>query len=238
MLRRPGLASQPPAGEAFLREVNDELRRDQIEGFWKRFGRPLIGGVIAVLAAWGAWLWWDNRQQQAAGVEGEDMAAAVALLEASDNVTAQKKLDGLKTSKLVGYRTSALMADAAMAIQRGDTKSAVKTYGAIAGDAAVPEPWRNLALVRQTASEFDTMKPEAVIARLKPLAAAGNPWFGSAGEMTAIAYLKTGKPELAGKLFADMAKDEQVPESIRSRAVQMAGVLGVAAAPPAKELAK
>jgi hypothetical protein len=74
-----------------------------------------------------------------------------------------------------------------------------------------------------------------VIQRLKPLAVSGNPWFGSAGEMVAIAYLKQQKPELAAPVFAAMAKDQQVPRSIRSRATQMAGALGVDAVqdPPA-----
>jgi hypothetical protein len=232
------LASEPPVNEAFLREVDDELRRDQIEGFWKRWGRMLVGGVIGLLAIWAGWLWWQSRQNDAQGLDGEEMSAAVSALEAGNIGAATPALAKLKDSKFDGYRATARMADAALALQRGDTKAAVATYGEVVGDTKIAAPWRDLALVRKTAAEFDTLKPEEVIARLKPLAAAGNPWFGSAGEMTAIAYLKSGKPELAAKLFADIAKDEQVPETIRSRAVQMAGVLGVDAVPPAKEKAQ
>lgn len=39
--------------------------------------------------------------------------------------------------------------------------------------------------------------------------------------------MKMRKPELAGPMFAAMAKDENVPQSIRSRARQMAGLLGI-----------
>ena len=62
---------------------------------------------------------------------------------------------------------------------------------------------------------------------MKPLAEPGNPWFGSAGEMTAMAMLKQGKKAEAGRMFAAIAADEQVPSSIRARAVQIAGTLGV-----------
>jgi len=55
----------------------------------------------------------------------------------------------------------------------------------------------------------------------------GNPWFGSAGELVAMAYLRQNKPDLAGPLFAALAKDKTVPDSIRQRARQMAGALGV-----------
>jgi hypothetical protein len=85
--------------------------------------------------------------------------------------------------------------------------------------------------VRSTALEFDTLRPQAVIDRLKPFAVAGNPWFGSAGEMSAMAYLKLGRKQEAARIFAAMAKDQKVPESIRTRSVQMAGSLGVDALP-------
>ena len=72
---------------------------------------------------------------------------------------------------------------------------------------------------------------EAIVARLKPLAVPGNPWFGSAGEMVAVAYMNMNKPDLAGATFAAMARDEQVPSTIRSRVVQLAGILGIDALP-------
>ena len=85
----------------------------------------------------------------------------------------------------------------------------------------------DLALVRQTYAEFDSLKPQTVIDRLKPLAVKGAPWFGSAGELLAVAYLQLRRNREAGALFGEIAKDQKVPESLRQRAVQMAGVLGV-----------
>jgi hypothetical protein len=41
-----------------------------------------------------------------------------------------------------------------------------------------------------------------------------------------MAYMKQGKRELAGPLFAAIAKDEEVPQSLRSRTRQLAGLLG------------
>jgi hypothetical protein len=62
---------------------------------------------------------------------------------------------------------------------------------------------------------------------MEPLAKPGNPWFGTAGELTAMAMIKQGKKSEAGRLFATIAADRQVPPSIRARAVQIAGSLGV-----------
>jgi hypothetical protein len=66
-----------------------------------------------------------------------------------------------------------------------------------------------------------------VISRLAPLALPSEPWFGTAGEMTALAMIKQGRKQEAGQLFAAIAKDNTVPETTRARAVQVAGTLGV-----------
>ena len=97
---------------------------------------------------------------------------------------------------------------------------------AVADNDDAPEAYRNLATIRAVAATFDTMEPQQVIERLKPLATPGTPWFGSAGELLAMAYLKQGNNDLAGPLFASIAKDEDVPQTLRSRTRQMAGMLG------------
>jgi hypothetical protein len=66
-----------------------------------------------------------------------------------------------------------------------------------------------------------------IIQRLGAYARPGHPWFGSAGEMVAIAHLRQQQPQRAAPIFSAIARDETVPPSIRSRAVQMAGALGV-----------
>ena len=105
--------------------------------------------------------------------------------------------------------------------------SVTSTYKSIAEDSGMPQPYRDAALIRQTALEFDQLQPQQVIARLEPLTKQGEPWFGSAGEMSALALVKQGKRQEAGQLYAAIAKDKSVPETIRARAVQVAGSLGV-----------
>jgi hypothetical protein len=234
------LASTPPDNEGFLREVDDELRRDELQGFWKRWGRWLIGGIVGGLALFAGYLWWESEKVEKAGLDGEQLSQTLDTLATTDTPEAEAQLKKLTTAKSPGYRATAKIALAALAAQRGNAQVAAKGFAEVAGDESLAQPWRDLALVRQTVTEFDTLKPNVVIERLKPLAVAGHPWFGSAGEMVALSYIKLGQPQLAAKLFSDIAKDESVPETIRSRAVQMAGGLGADAASTAtsKDLVK
>ena len=112
-------------------------------------------------------------------------------------------------------------------MEQGRTAEAAEIYAGVAADADAPRLMRDLATIRQVAATFDGLEPGDVIARLEPMVAPGKPFFGSAGELVAMAYLEQGKTREAGALFASIAKDETQPEALRSRARQMAGVLGV-----------
>lgn len=229
------MAITPQSNEAFLREVDEELRRDQLATFWERHGRWLIVGIIAALALFGGWLYWQHHREQVAGAEGEKLADAYRSLGEEKTQTAQPVLNSLASSSRPGIRASALATQADLLLEKKDTKGAAAKFAAIAGDSSIGEPLRDLALVRQTAAEFDTLRPQVVVERLRSLAVKGNPFFGSAGEMVAIAQLRMGRRDLAGQMLAQIANDPDVPATIRQRTVQMAGAMGVDAIADSKD---
>ncbi|WP_370309770.1 tetratricopeptide repeat protein [Sphingobium abikonense] len=220
------MALTPQNSEAFMREVDDAVRQDQLTTFWQRYGRILIVLLVVGLAAFGGWLYWQHHQKTQSEAVSEQMDTLLDTAVGGGTPDA-KQLDALTKASQPGYRASALLVQAGVAARKGDAKAAIAAYRAIAADGSLDQPYRDLALIRQTSLEFDSLKPQQVVDRLKPLAVEGAPWFGSAGELVAIAYMKMGKNDLAGPMFAAMAKDEKVPQSIRSRARQMAGVMGI-----------
>tara|TARA_R110000868_G_scaffold141793_2_gene358602 strand:- start:1849 stop:2562 length:714 start_codon:yes stop_codon:yes gene_type:complete len=220
------LAITPQPNEAFMREVDDAVRQDRMLRFWQNYGRWVVGAIVAGLIAFAGWLYWEHHSARKSGETAEEMAKVLDVV-AAGGVPDAAKLDALSKADQSGYRAAAQLAKAAVAAGKGDTGGALAIYKAMAADTSLDQPYRDLALVRQTSIEFDKMKPADIVARMKSLAVAGDPWFGSAGEMTAIAYMKMSKPDLAGPIFAAMAKDKTVPQTIRSRARQMAGLLGI-----------
>lgn len=215
--------------ESFLREVDENLRRDQAADFAKTYGKWLIAAVILMLAAVGGWLYWQDRQQRETAAQTEELMGIYNDIATGRTRQAQIRLAPLKDSGNEIVSALALLTEAAMALDRNDRNAALTNYRALAEDDGMPESYRNLSLIRATALEYDSIKPEEVIARLEPLTKPGSPWFGTAGEMTAMAYLKQGQKEKAGRLFAAIAADRQVPETLRNRAVQVAATLGVQA---------
>ena len=221
------MAIKPNENDAFLREVDEELRKEKLNQFFTRYGWAVIGGVVLLLAAIGGWIWWQDRQDAQAAAQGEALLEALESLQAGSRDAASPKIDELAESNIEGYRVAALFARAGIQVESGETEAAVATLAAIAENEDFAEPYRQAALVRQTALQFDSLPPAQVIQRLQPLAEAESAWYGAAGEMVAIAYMKLNQPERAGPIFAGIAGDETVPPSIRTRAVQMAGSLGI-----------
>jgi len=219
--------------ESFLREVDENLRRDQARDFAKKYGAWLIAAVVLFLAAVGGWLYWQQYQQKQAEAQSEELTKIYTQIGAGQTKQAQQGLKGLESSGNSVVRTLALLTEAAVALDANDKATAIAKYNAVANDSHAPQPYRDVALIRSVGMQFDQMKPEDVISKLQPLTKPGEPWFGTAGELTAMAYVKQGNKAAAGKLFAAIAADNNAPPTLRSRSAQIAGTLGVdAVAPP------
>ena len=221
------MALPTDSNDTFLREVDENLRRDQFQDFFKKNGKWIALGVVLFLAAAGGFIYWQEYRNRQAAEQSEQLHAVFTDIAKNERQTVPQRLGKLEQSHSEVVRASAILTDAALALDTNNRTAAIAKYRELANDKGLSQVYRDVGTIRLTALEFDTLKPEDVVARLEPLAKPGNPWFGSAGEMTALALLKQGKKAEAGRLFAQVAADAQVPNSIRTRAVQVAGTLGV-----------
>jgi len=212
--------------DVLMREVDEAVRRDQLEGAAKRYGLMIGAALIVLLLAFGAWLFWRDRQENQLETRSEQLVTAFDELEGGALPLADRELAPLATGDGDAASVAAGLARAGIALRDNRRDEAVKIFQAVADNDDAPEPYRQLAAIRLAAAQFEDVQPQAVIDRLKPIAVPGNPWFGSAGELVAMAYLKQGREDLAGPLLASIAKDDGVPETLRSRTRQLAGLLG------------
>ena len=209
-----------------MREVDDALREDQLKSILTRYGMPIGGAIAAGLLALAGYLYWDNSTKQAAAERSEQAIIALDKLDAGNAAAALADLEPLTKDGSDGSQAAATMTRAAILVEQGKTEEAAKAFAAIAANSAVPQAYRDLATIREVSLRFDAMQPQQVVDRLKPLAVPGNAWFGSAGELLGMAYLKMGKPDQAGPLFAAIGKNTEVPSTLRTRMRQVAGQLG------------
>lgn len=231
-----GAGAAGPQGEGFLREVDEALREQELVNAIKRHGRTVAIVVTLFLIALAGYLWWEHSRKAEAGIRGENMTMALDQIEAGRLDAGKTRLKDL-TGASDGVGAAARLMEASVLVEQGKLADARSRFAAVAADAKAPQPYRDLATVREIALGFDALPVDQVIARLKPLAVPGAPWFGSAGELLGAAYLKQNRNDLAGPLFAAISRDKTVPPSLRGRARQMAGLLGVDAIDDVNEAA-
>lgn len=213
--------------EALLREVDDAYREEQVAELARRYGIPVGIGLVLALLLFGGYLFWHSQREGDREQHSEELVKSLDAIDAGHYDTAAPALDKLVAEGSDGARAAARMLQAGVALRQGRDADAVRLYGQVRADKSAPQAYRDLATVREVAVSFDSMDKAEVVKRLKPLAVPGNAWFGSAGELLAMAYLDQNRRDLAGPLFAQVSKEENAPQSVRSRARQLAGVLGV-----------
>lgn len=224
--------------DVFLREVDDALREDEFMRAVRTYGKPVGAVVVAGLLGLAGWLWYSEHNDDVAGKQGETFTQALDQVEAGRISTGRDAMAPLAKDGNAGYQAAARLMEGGIALQQNKPADAGKLFAAVAADSKAPQAYRDLATIREVAVNFDKLPPQQVVDRLRALATPGNPWFGSAGEMVGVAYMKLGKNDQAGPLFAAIAKDKEVPDSLRRRARQLAGLLGVDAVEDAAAAAR
>ena len=218
---------QAASDDALLREIDDAVRQDDLSKFGRKYGIVVGFGLLAALLAFGGYLFWQNSQEDAMERDSETLVTAMDQLEAGNLATASQNVQALAEGDRPGARSLARMMQAGIALEEGKSQQASELFAAVAGDGDAPAEMRDLARIRQVAAVYDSMEPSEVVRILSGVANPDSPFFGSAGEMVAMAHLKLGNRDEAGQLFSQIAKADDVPETLRSRSRQMAGLLGV-----------
>lgn len=226
------MALPPGNPDTFVREVDDAVRADRLQEFGRRYGRLLIALLVIGLLSLGGWLYWQTHRDSSAGTLGSTLNGSLDSLAQGRPKAAATTAEPLAKGNNATYRALALMVQGNAALAQGDMRGASAKFATVAADADVDQSLRDAALLRQMLADYDTIQPATLIARLRHLVAQPDgPAFASAAELTALAELKRGNDAAAGALFKRIAESEDVSDSLKSRAIQMAGMLGVDAVP-------
>lgn len=221
--------------DTFIREVNEELRKDQAKALWQRFGMPLIGLAVLIVvgtAAFVAYRYWDESR---ANRSGDAFSQALKLANDGKSDEALAALDQLEKDGYGAYPLLARMRAATVKADKGDVAAAVADFDAVAADGAIPAGLRDMARLRAALLLVDSGSFADVSSRVEPLTADTNPLRHTAREALGLAAWKEGKSDDALKLFDQIAADDAAPQNARQRATLMSELIrGSGKAAPGK----
>jgi hypothetical protein len=211
--------------DSFIREVNEEVRRDQLRTLWNRYGPWAIGIALAIVLATAAYVAWGHWTEQRANRSGDTFARALDLAESGESEAALAALRALEQDGYGAYPVLARMREATLLADQGDYAGAVGTFDAVAADTAVSPPIRDMARLRAAYILVDHGSYTDVAARAEPLATETHPLRHSAREALGLAAWKAGRHADAQTLFDQTLADGQAPASLRRRAQLMSELI-------------
>ena len=213
------------ADDNFIREVNDEMRKEQAKALWDRYGVMLIAAAVLIIAATVAYVGYQYWNETRANRSGDAYSQALALAEGGKGDEALAAFTELEKDGYGAYPLLARMRAATVKAEKGDVAAAIQDFDAVAADNAIPSVLRDMARLRAALLLVDHGSYADVSSRVEPLTGDTNPLRHSARETLGLAAWKDGKKADALKLFDQIVADEAAPRNIRDRATMMAGLI-------------
>jgi hypothetical protein len=218
-----------------FREVDEDLRREQLKKLWDRYGTYVIGLavlIVVVVGGYKAWQWWETSR---AAATGDRFLAAIALSEEGKHDEAVAALDGIVSDGSGGYPVLASFRAAAEKAAAGDDDGAVAAYEAIAARRGVPTLLADLARLRAALILADSLSAQELASRIGDLAGTGNPWRHTAREVLGLAAWRANDLATARQYFDDILADQESAPGVRNRAQLMLALIQSREGPPPAE---
>ena len=217
----------------FIREIDEELRRDRLMKLWERYGGYAVGAALLLVAATGGWRAWEWYQAREATKAGAFFEQALALADSGKPAEGEAQLSAFLKDAPAGYQLLARFRLAAEIGER-DAAAGVAAYDAIAVDGSVDSALRDLARIRAALLLVDTAPVSEIQQRVENLGVAGAPFRHSAKEILGLARFRAGERDAARAIFAELIADPATPSALKNRAQIMHALVADGINAPAK----
>ncbi|MGO4855179.1 tetratricopeptide repeat protein [Phaeovulum sp. W22_SRMD_FR3] len=205
--------------DSFIDEVTDEVRRDRLFAFFRRYGWIGVAAVVLIVGGASYAEWKKARDAAGAQAFGDAVMAAVDS-DAPGEKLREITVDGSGRQAMVEFLI------AADALSGDDAVTAQKQLQTIAEDATLPDSLRQLAqlkLVILGGADMPAADRDAILATL---AAPGAPYRLLAQEQQALALVRDGKKDEAVALARQILREADLTAGLRRRASELIVTLG------------
>ena len=212
--------------DSFIDEVTEEVRRDRLYGYLRRYGWIAVLAVVLIVGG-AAWNEWRKAQDRAAAQGFGD--ALLAALEADDPAARMAEMESIPAD---GAQLAVLrLLTASEALARQDRGTALAELAALAEDNSLPQSYRQLATLKRVIIGGADLPLEEREAALAALAQPGVPFRPLAMEQLAVLRIEAGDRDGAVEILRGIAVEPEATAGLRRRASQLMVVLGAEPAP-------
>lgn len=207
--------------ESFIQEVTEEVRRDRLFGYARRYG--WIAVLLVVLVVGGA----AFNEWRKARTEAEAQAFGDAVMDAMGTETAAARRDALSGIDAPGARAGIVtLLQAAEAQRAGDRDAALAAFAAVEDNAELPASYRQLAALKRVMLAGDAMARDERASILSGLAQPDMPFRPLAMEQLALLRVEAGETAAALEILRETLDEPEATEDLRARVRQVIVALG------------
>lgn len=206
--------------DSFIDEVTEELRRDRVASFLRRYGWLFALAVILLVggAAWNEW--------RKASAEASAQAFGDTILAALDQDDAAGRVAALDQIQTTGAQGGILNLMRAAELFETDRAGALAALQAAGQDTALPDAYRQLATLKHVIAAGADLPIDERRATLERLSQPGQPFRPLALEQTALLELEAGNRDAAFAILTDLLTQSDVSDTLRRRVTQLNVALG------------
>lgn len=204
--------------QAFIREIEQEVRREKLGKMWNQYGVLALGVVSVLVLLIGGWQWYTAYQKDRAQTAGGQYIEAVNALEGDKKADGLAALEQIIKEATPAYATLAKLRLAAEKREAGGAGQALTLYSAVADDSSVDRLLSSFASLQIASLKVDGGSWTEVQNRLNSLADDSSPWRHSARELLGVAAYKHQEWSEAKQAFTSILGDQSAPDALKQRA--------------------
>lgn len=209
-------APLPDLDVSFVREVDEELRRDQMNKLWKRFGLPLsIAGAILVAGTAG-YIWWKNDVLKQ-NIQASNTLATILGQYNTDDKAKQNGAEIAVKLKEAAPNLPDQQAALARLYAVGIDPNNAAELEKIRASSKLSPLYKELAHLINLQTRMDKDDPAVLQKELAPLMQETSPWRYSAREMSALLSMKQKDYQAARTLLLGLKSDANTSAAMTAR---------------------
>ena len=196
-----------------LQEVDEAVRRDELNEWWRRWGTWVVAAAVLVVVAVAGTVGWRKYDSGQRAQAGAVYSATLAKM-AQDPAGARADFEKQAKDATEPYRSLARL----MVAELAETPEQQATALASVGPALSSTELSDLAAVMAAMRSVDAGKADELIAKLEPMAGDSRPFRTSVRELQAMSAARKGDLKRARELWTAIAKDPEAPQGAQQRA--------------------
>ncbi|MFA5956442.1 tetratricopeptide repeat protein [Hyphomicrobium sp.] len=214
--------------DGLLREVREEIRREQMYKIWQRYSSLIVGAAALIIVGVAGYQYLEKRRIASAEAGGAEFTAAETLNDDKKKDEAEKAFKAIADSGPAGFAALAKLRLAGTAAKDGKIADAVATYDSLAKQAGGDDLLKSFAQLQAASLRMADADYAEMQNRLAPLAGDDQPFTKSARELLGIAAYKAKKYDEARKYLEPLLIDPNASQDIQERVKIVMGELAAA----------